>query len=151
VKKAAGKVEKKVSAPAKAAAPSSPVTTPKKAAPKKAKTGVAAPAKPTVKKPAVPKPVVEKPVVEAPSQAAEADTSSPAPAHISPEEAVAHIQALLQAKQERVKQGPAWPGATSVPHGDNGNASNHNGNHSSENVHNHVAHARGDQGKNGKS
>ncbi|MEO8810546.1 MAG: hypothetical protein ABI386_09905 [Rhodanobacter sp.] len=31
--------------------------------------------------------------------------------HISPEEAVAHIQALLDAKHERVQQGPAWPGA----------------------------------------
>jgi hypothetical protein len=31
--------------------------------------------------------------------------------HISPEEAVAHIQALLDAKHERVQQGPTWPGA----------------------------------------
>jgi hypothetical protein len=31
--------------------------------------------------------------------------------HISPEEAVAHIQALLEAKQDRVRQGPGWPDA----------------------------------------
>jgi hypothetical protein len=31
--------------------------------------------------------------------------------HISPEEAVAHIQALLDAKHERVQRGPSWPGA----------------------------------------
>ncbi|MEO6925476.1 MAG: hypothetical protein ABI129_02305 [Rhodanobacter sp.] len=31
--------------------------------------------------------------------------------HISPEEAVAHIQALLDAKHERDQRGPSWPGA----------------------------------------
>ena len=36
--------------------------------------------------------------------------------HISPEEAVAHIQALLEAKQERVRQGPNWPGADQQAH-----------------------------------
>jgi hypothetical protein len=79
-------------------------------------------------------------------------TAAPAaPAHISPEEAVAHIQALLQAKQERVKQGPTWPGATSAPHSDNGDLHTHGSNHAGDAVHNHVAHARGDQSKNGKS
>jgi hypothetical protein len=32
-------------------------------------------------------------------------------AHISPEEAVAHIQALLDAKHERDQREPSWPGA----------------------------------------
>jgi hypothetical protein len=32
-------------------------------------------------------------------------------AHITQEEAVAQIQALLDAKRERVQQGPTWPGA----------------------------------------
>ncbi|WP_460878938.1 hypothetical protein [Rhodanobacter koreensis] len=40
--------------------------------------------------------------------------------HISPEEAVAHIQALLEAKQERVRQGPSWPGANPAQPGANG-------------------------------
>jgi hypothetical protein len=31
--------------------------------------------------------------------------------HITPEEAVAHIQALLEAKQERTAQTPPWPDA----------------------------------------
>jgi hypothetical protein len=31
--------------------------------------------------------------------------------HISQEDAVAKIQALLEAKQERVRQGPNWPDA----------------------------------------
>jgi len=31
--------------------------------------------------------------------------------HISQEDAVAKIQALLEAKQERVRQGPSWPDA----------------------------------------
>jgi hypothetical protein len=36
--------------------------------------------------------------------------------HITPEEAVAHIQDLLQAKRERVRQGPSWPGAAQQAH-----------------------------------
>ncbi|TAM06699.1 MAG: hypothetical protein EPN71_00805 [Rhodanobacter sp.] len=35
--------------------------------------------------------------------------------HISPEEAVVHIQALLDAKHERDQRGPGWPGAN-LPH-----------------------------------
>jgi hypothetical protein len=31
--------------------------------------------------------------------------------HITQEEAVAQIQALLEAKRERVQRGPDWPGA----------------------------------------
>ncbi|WP_170211487.1 hypothetical protein [Fulvimonas soli] len=42
--------------------------------------------------------------------------------HISPEEAVAHIQDLLQAKRERVRQGPNWPGAAQQARPDNGSA-----------------------------
>jgi hypothetical protein len=34
--------------------------------------------------------------------------------HISPEEAVAHIQALLDAKQDRARQEPTYPGAGSA-------------------------------------
>ena len=71
--------------------------------------------------------------------------------HISPEEAVAHIQALLEARQERVRQGPSWPGAEAAPvHG------NHDvhalGSSSpglpSEAAHGHgLAHERGEQSK----
>jgi hypothetical protein len=43
--------------------------------------------------------------------------------HISPEEAVAHIQALLEVKHERVRQGPTWPDADPQSHG--GNAGMH--------------------------
>jgi hypothetical protein len=104
---------------------------------------LAASKKPAAKK-ARPKPA--KPV-------AEVDSASSAESHISPEEAVAHIQALLHAKQERIKQGPTWPGATtSAPHNDNELASGHNDNHSHND--NHVADThyrvplpRGDQGK----
>ncbi|MGP1665581.1 MAG: hypothetical protein ACTS5I_06655, partial [Rhodanobacter sp.] len=32
-------------------------------------------------------------------------------AHLSPEEALANIQALLKAKRKRVRKGPAWPDA----------------------------------------
>jgi len=38
------------------------------------------------------------------------------PAHITQEEAVAQIQALLEAKRERVQRGPDWPGAESQAH-----------------------------------
>ncbi|MBE1159782.1 hypothetical protein [Dyella acidiphila] len=79
------------------------------------------------------------------------EAASPAPSHISPEEAVAHIQALLEAKQERVKKGPTWPGASTAPSADNGQTPAANGNHSGDIAHNHVAHARGDQSKNGKT
>jgi hypothetical protein len=37
--------------------------------------------------------------------------------HISQEDAVAKIQALLEAKQERVRQGPSWPDANLAPPG----------------------------------
>ena len=43
--------------------------------------------------------------------------------HITPEEAVAHIQALLEVKHERVRQGPSWPDADPQSHG--GNAGMH--------------------------
>jgi hypothetical protein len=111
-----------------------------------AKSPAAAPASP--KKPAAPKKAK-------PSKPQESATTASTPAenhnHISPEEAVAHIQALLKAKQDRVKQGPTWPGATSAPQGENGDLHGNAGKPSAEAVHNHVAHARGDQGKNGKS
>lgn len=35
-------------------------------------------------------------------------------AHISQEDAVAKIQALLQAKRTRVRKGPAWPDANAT-------------------------------------
>jgi hypothetical protein len=37
--------------------------------------------------------------------------------HISQEDAVAKIQALLEAKQERVRQGPNWPDANPAQSG----------------------------------
>jgi hypothetical protein len=50
----------------------------------------------------------------APKPAAPAATDEPVQ-HISQEEAVAHIQALLEAKRERDRQPPSWPT------GENGN------------------------------
>jgi len=41
--------------------------------------------------------------------------AQPPVAHISPEEAVAHIQALLDAKHERDQREPSWPGANPSP------------------------------------
>jgi hypothetical protein len=73
--------------------------------------------------------------------------------HISPAEAVEHIQALLEAKQERVRQGPTWPGAVTTqpapaavdPHAPAPAAS---GGLSSEAAFGHaLAHERGDQSK----
>jgi hypothetical protein len=69
--------------------------------------------------------------------------------HISPEEAVAHIQALLRAKQERVKQGPHWPGAKSEPNAVNGHVSH--GDNQGSGPQRHLTHARGDQVKGNKS
>ncbi|HEY8682235.1 MAG TPA: hypothetical protein VIM06_03625 [Rhodanobacter sp.] len=73
--------------------------------------------------------------------------------HISPEEAVAHIQALLEAKQERVRQGPSWPGAE-ITHPNPGDNDVHEatpagaGGLSSEAAFGHaLAHERGDQSK----
>jgi hypothetical protein len=69
--------------------------------------------------------------------------------HISPEEAVAHIQALLEAKQERVRQGPSWPGAESTPHGgEDLHAASASTGLSSEAAFSHsLAHERGEQSK----
>jgi len=73
--------------------------------------------------------------------------------HISPEQAVAHIQALLEAKQERVRQGPSWPGAESIPsHADDADAHAAApaaaGGISSEAAFGHaLAHERGEQGR----
>ncbi|MBB5358457.1 hypothetical protein HDE76_001663 [Rhodanobacter sp. ANJX3] len=73
--------------------------------------------------------------------------------HISPAEAVEHIQALLEAKQERVRQGPTWPGAVTTqpspdtpdPHAPMPAAG---GGLSSEAAFGHaLAHERGDQSK----
>ncbi|MGB5852015.1 MAG: hypothetical protein WBG85_06975, partial [Rhodanobacter sp.] len=50
-----------------------------------------------------------KPSARAPAAA------QPPVAHISPEEAVAHIQALLDAKHERDQREPSWPGANPSP------------------------------------
>jgi hypothetical protein len=87
-KPVAGKVAKK--------SPASRKVTSKIVAPKVA-------ARPAPGKSAARKPVVTKKMV-APKRSATAPI-----AHISPEEAVAHIQALLDAKHERVQQGPSWP------------------------------------------
>jgi hypothetical protein len=70
--------------------------------------------------------------------------------HISPAEAVAHIQELLQAKRERVRQGPGWPGAGTAHaprHG--GDAHAHPSSAlSSEAAFSHtMAHQRGEQSK----
>jgi hypothetical protein len=74
--------------------------------------------------------------------------------HISPEEAVAHIQALLEAKQERVRQGPSWPGAEAAQQPTPDGADPHavpsaaTGGLSSEAAYGHaLAHERGEQSK----
>jgi hypothetical protein len=73
--------------------------------------------------------------------------------HISPEEAVAHIQALLEAKQERVRQGPSWPGAEAAQQPVHGSQDGHalspsSPGLSSEAAHGHaLAHERGEQSK----
>jgi hypothetical protein len=118
-------------------------------APASAKPRAAAPKPET----AVPKPA---PAATKPEPA----VSKPAPAaadnepvqHISQEEAVAHIQALLDAKRERDRQPPTWPtgdaghGIPSSPSsGDNGQASTAP---SPEASHASTAHERGDQQKN---
>ncbi|HEX7815685.1 hypothetical protein [Dyella sp.] len=75
----------------------------KKATPTKPAAASKPASKPTVARPTRPK-VRPQPVSDEPKP------------HISPEEAVAHIQALLDAKQERIKQGPNWPGAEQQAH-----------------------------------
>ncbi|MET0330862.1 MAG: hypothetical protein ABW154_05460, partial [Dyella sp.] len=70
--------------------------------------------------------------------------------HISPAEAVAHIRELLDAKRERVRQGPNWPGAQSpqaASGGDDPHALN-SSELSSEAAFSHtLAHQRGEQSK----
>ena len=74
--------------------------------------------------------------------------------HVSQEEAVAHIQALLEAKQERVRQGPGWPGAEkslNPAHDEHLTAPAQGGVHD-ETTHDRIrAHERGDQSKRGRS
>jgi len=64
---------------------------------------------------------------------------------------VAHIQAVLEAKQERVRQGPSWPGAAQTPNGsDDVHAANSttSAGLSSEAAYGHaLAHERGEQQK----
>ncbi|HEY0198949.1 MAG TPA: hypothetical protein VGC19_10480 [Rhodanobacter sp.] len=69
--------------------------------------------------------------------------------HISPEEALAHIQALLEAKQERVRQGPTWPDAESPPQGgEDLHAASPSTSLPSEAAYSHsLAHERGEQSK----
>jgi hypothetical protein len=71
--------------------------------------------------------------------------------HISPQEAVEHIQALLDAKHERVRQGPTWPGAVTTqpaPNAPDPHAPASTGGISSEAAFGHaLAHERGDQSK----
>jgi len=70
--------------------------------------------------------------------------------HITQEEAVAHIQALLEAKKERDRQPPPWPAGDR-----NGNPGAQPGNEtaapkvpSPEASYSNSAHERGDQQKN---
>ncbi|MBB6242177.1 hypothetical protein HDE79_001628 [Rhodanobacter sp. MP1X3] len=115
---------------------------------------VAATKKPAAK-PAAPKPAVKK-VASSPKTKATPlklpTLPEPEIHHISPAEAVEHIQALLEAKLERVRQGPSWPGAVAVqpatntpdPHAPTPGA----GGLSSEAAFGHaLAHERGDQSK----
>ena len=74
--------------------------------------------------------------------------------HISPQEAVAHIQALLEAKQERVRQGPSWPGAVAAQQTPNHPDEIHEASSitgtglSSEAAYGHaLTHGRGEQGR----
>ncbi|MEP6899612.1 MAG: hypothetical protein ABI870_13875 [Rhodanobacter sp.] len=63
---------------------------------------------------------------------------------------MAHIQALLEAKHERVRQGPTWPGAeTAVPHGgEDMHTTDASSGLSSEAAYGHaLAHQRGEQSK----
>jgi hypothetical protein len=70
------------------------------------------------------------------------------PPHISQEEAVAHIQALLDAKRERVRQGPTWPTDQSSNTGYTPGEDNHAAPAASpEATYNQNAHERGDQEK----
>lgn len=118
----------------------------------KAPVAKAKPVRPAVVAPIVKRGAVGKPAIakEGPRKPASApgDVSSE-PVHISPEDAVAHIQALLRAKQERLKRGPAWPGSQSGPTAVNGSVQHGSGNPSQGPLH-HLPHARGDQSKGGK-
>jgi hypothetical protein len=77
------------------------------------------------------------------------------PTHLSQEEAVAQIQALLEAKRERVQRGPDWPGADAQAH--HPDAASHDelpshANASGDAPHGiGLAHARGEGMKRGKS
>jgi len=69
--------------------------------------------------------------------------------HISQEDAVAKIQALLEAKQERVRQGPSWPDANPQHPGSDG-ADLHppvSVEHGGEGDTRTLASQRGDQGR----
>ncbi|ODV16136.1 MAG: hypothetical protein ABT19_08710 [Rhodanobacter sp. SCN 68-63] len=70
--------------------------------------------------------------------------------HISPEEAVAHIQALLDAKHERDRQGPSWPGADQAAHPAGGAPPMHPDAPASTTAPAALAHQRGDQSTRGK-
>lgn len=67
---------------------------------------------------------------------------------------MAHIQALLDAKQERVRQGPTWPGAEQQAHPDADTGLRAQVNPSTSSVdagNSHIlAHERGEQNKRGK-
>jgi hypothetical protein len=79
------------------------------------------------------------------------------PEHVSQEEAVAHLQALLAAKRQRVRQSPGWPGAAGgqPPHAAEGGPTPPRAARtlSGEAGHGHGAqiHGRGEQGRRGKS
>lgn len=75
--------------------------------------------------------------------------------HISPEEAVKHIQALLEAKHERVNEGPGWPGAeqqshpSADPHATQSVSSSHLGPTADAQPEHTLSHQRGSRGKSG--
>jgi hypothetical protein len=78
-----------------------------------------------------------------------------APAHITQEEAVAQIQALLEAKRERVQRGPDWPGAEAQAHHPESDAHDDLPSHANASGDAPrgigLAHARGEGMKRGKS
>ncbi|KLD73818.1 hypothetical protein Y886_35940 [Xanthomonas hyacinthi DSM 19077] len=94
-----------------------------------------------------------KPAPKPAAKPAEPTTTDEPVQHISQEEAVAHIQALLEAKRERDRQPPSWPtgeNGNGVPASQPGNestppsptAASPEANYANE------AHQRGDQQKN---
>jgi hypothetical protein len=112
----------------------------------------AAPAKKPAAAPVVAKPQ-PRPAAKKPRPAPAPDTGNDTPVqHITQEEAVAHIQALLDAKRERDRQPPGWPSgdqhAAGTPDAVPGSGSNPSPKAPSpEATQPNMAHERGDQQK----